>query len=421
MALGINGANSLNVGERFGGAALSLSTTTTVGVQAKPSTFASEFGFTNPGSFSMPAGYWHSDADPSPWNEMPIQGGWIASTINGSGSVQATPSLSANVTGTGSVVARLANDRLTATVYGTGSVFASASNITTGFTSIDNIIKSITASTPKTKDVFFQKVCANTVTTTANNWYEFLTASGIPSAMSLTGTAGVATALTSTTAGAFPLNSSVSPAIRSLMNVTAWASATQPPMNLIVCDFLLLYPNLSPYSAGQTILDNTIKIPRYTDGSGVKAIAVVQTAMSLGGNVTINFTAPDDTTQSSYLTTPSDITNVTAMFTRQVNSLSSSTPFFPIPNGKSGIKSIDSYTFANGSSGRFALLLCRPLVQIPITAATNMATMRDCVYQLQSLPQIKDGACLGFISSCATAFAAPATAIMGKIQYGWSD
>jgi hypothetical protein len=64
--------------------------------------------------------------------------------------------------------------------------------------------------------------------------------------------------------------------------------------------------------------------------------------------------------------------------------------------GDSGIRSVQSYTLATGTTGTASLLLCKPLATIPVLAV-NTASERDLVYQLPSLPKVEDGACLGFL------------------------
>lgn len=47
-------------------------------------------------------------------------------------------------------------------------------------------------------------------------------------------------------------------------------------------------------------------------------------------------------------------------------------------------------------AGTAALVLCKPLLDIPLTTA-SVAVERDLLNQLPSLPKIEDGACLTWI------------------------
>lgn len=44
------------------------------------------------------------------------------------------------------------------------------------------------------------------------------------------------------------------------------SSATGLPLPLLLCDFLLYYPSVDDSVTDPQILDNTITLPRYTDG-----------------------------------------------------------------------------------------------------------------------------------------------------------
>ncbi len=67
--------------------------------------------------------------------------------------------------------------------------------------------------------------------------------------------------------------------------------------------------------------------------------------------------------------------------------------------------------------GTAALLLVKPLAQIPLSIASLM-TEKDFWNQLPSAPQIKDGACLGFMLGTGAAVAA-ATTFAGALETVW--
>ena len=64
-----------------------------------------------------------------------------------------------------------------------------------------------------------------------------------------------------------------------------------------------------------------------------------------------------------------------------------------------------------------ALVLAKPLATIPLSIASLM-TEKDFWNQLPSAPQIKDGACLGFIIGTGAAMAA-STTLAGAIETVW--
>ena len=73
-------------------------------------------------------------------------------------------------------------------------------------------------------------------------------------------------------------------------------------------------------------------------------------------------------------------------------------PFMPLANGDSGVTRIENITFSgvSAAAGSVCLVVCKPIASIPLPYGF-VAAERDFMSQLPSLPQIKDGACLGFI------------------------
>lgn len=63
--------------------------------------------------------------------------------------------------------------------------------------------------------------------------------------------------------------------------------------------------------------------------------------------------------------------------------------------GDSGVRQLDSYTIASGTTGTVTFMLHRPIASIPLVAA-NVAGERDFLFNLPSLPKIEDDACLAF-------------------------
>jgi hypothetical protein len=92
-------------------------------------------------------------------------------------------------------------------------------------------------------------------------------------------------------------------------------------------------------------------------------------------------------------------------------------PFVPMAAGDVGIKRINSYTLASGTTGTVAFVLVKPLAVIPLLAA-NTASERDFLSQLPSLPRIQDDACLGFITLIGGAMTT-SQSIQGVIGHGW--
>ena len=73
-------------------------------------------------------------------------------------------------------------------------------------------------------------------------------------------------------------------------------------------------------------------------------------------------------------------------------------PFLPMAAGDSGVRRVDSATFsaASAAAGSVSIVLCKPLASIPLPYGF-VGAERDFMSQLPSLPQVRDGACIGFL------------------------
>ena len=114
---------------------------------------------------------------------------------------------------------------------------------------------------------YFQKATSNAATSAAGRWHELFTATGIPTAGSWTGTAGVATVMNASTQGAlYTGTASVSPDVK---NLVSWKiqspTSTLVPATFYLVDFLLYYP-ACVVTGTPTTLNNTATLTRYTDG-----------------------------------------------------------------------------------------------------------------------------------------------------------
>lgn len=282
-----------------------------------------------------------------------------------------------------------------------------------GFASIDDLTNEITNNGKFFRSTF-QKTSINGATSAAGRHHSLFQSNGIPAAGSYTGTAGVATVLNSSSAGALILNASgVSPDTRHILTMQALTPSTVvTPASLILCDFLLYYPACVVTGAATT-LTNTATLPRYTDGKGVMCIVETQTVNgATQPALTLNYRDQSDNDQNGLvMTSPVASTPVGSLYAYNGG------PFLPLAAGDTGVKRINSYTLATGTTGTVAFVLVRPICEIPILAA-NTASERDFLSQLPSLPKIEEDACLGFIMLIGGAMTTLQT-VMGKVEMGW--
>lgn len=172
----------------------------------------------------------------------------------------------------------------------------------------------------------------------------------------------------------------------------------------------------------------TVQMPRYADGVGCEAFFVVQTQPTAGGpNLSASsYTNTAGTAGRAFQGSPTMGATADAYATRILHSGNAAGrygPFMPRQGGDTGIKSIESFTWSGGTAytgtGVVALCVARPLADIVIPV-TGMWSERDLVNQLPSLPQVIDGACLGWLlfSTGATTLNSP---FNSTIDFGWGE
>jgi hypothetical protein len=281
-----------------------------------------------------------------------------------------------------------------------------------GFSSIDDLVNEI-SNNGKFLKIPFQKTSNNGVASAAGRWHEALQWSGLPGPVTLTGTPGTASALSSTTAGALPIGANVSPDTRHLLNALMLSpTATAVPATFILADFLALYPSLAVTGTPSTL--TPVALPRYTTGDGV--LGVVTVAAALGAaSPALTFTYTNQAGTAGRVaaahTAPAASAPLSTLF------LTDGSPFIRLAAGDTGIRSVQSYTIAAGTTGSASLLLCRPLATIPLLAI-NTASERDFLYQLPSLPRVEDGACLGWMVQVGGALVTGGL-MQGTVDLGW--
>ena len=226
--------------------------------------------------------------------------------------------------------------------------------------------------------------------------------------------------------GALFNGGNVSPDTKHLLNMSAYTSvASGVPAVLMLVDLLQVYPYIDANSASAQTLTNNNTLPRYTSGNGVRAfITPSRLSPTIGGtahNFQMNYT---NSTPTSGRTLPVTVSATSAGIQPHIvhSGLAANNygPFLPLATGDNGIRSVQSITLsaASGTALTFYdLILCKVIAQIPITTA-GVAGERDLVNQLPSMPQIVDGACLGWLYFAGSATAA-STNFYGSLEMGW--
>lgn len=297
-----------------------------------------------------------------------------------------------------------------------------------GFTSLDDFIDKI-SNDGQIYRADWNKNAFGTTAQAAGVWYCMLRGGGSPAADTLlgTGTNKAFQALTDATTDIQCIRhgDNVTPATKHVVNASAFSAAgTSMPAVMMFVDILGFYPITTVTTTGAQTLDNTITLPRYTDGKGVQAFLTPSTAMGAGTpTVTLNYTNSEGTASRTTPTSPSlPICNTTSPITQISYSgtgVGKFGPFIPLATGDAGIRSVQSISFsATMTSGVQNLVLCRPLFTMPMTTI-GVVSERDFLNQVPSLPRVYDGAVIMPLMY-AGANTPTNSAYYGHIDFAWS-
>lgn len=196
------------------------------------------------------------------------------------------------------------------------------------------------------------------------------------------------------------------------------ATATPLPMPMIICDYLLYYPFLDEGTTDEQILDNSIPLNRYVDGTGVRIMAISVAGRTGGQSFSVRYTNSDGVSDRI---TPNVFENSTSIVGNVVTSeralSGSSSPFLPLQSGDKGVRSIESVTMNGLDVGLFTLVLVKPLAQMFIRENTAPVE-NDYLLNFSQLPVIENDAYLNFL--CCPSGSLSGAQLMGTIKTVWN-
>jgi len=175
------------------------------------------------------------------------------------------------------------------------------------------------------------------------------------------------------------------------------AANTISPDQVHLLDYLGFYPLIDCDDLDPQVLDNTSSLTRYTDGIGVRIVAIVQAPITTTASLTINYTDSNDVSRSSTRNIIAGLSiGVSATGAGTASAAGSATPFWPLTDGSFGVKRIDSVQFAASAGGFICLALVKPLATISLIEARAPVEKTFGVNDLTP-PEIKQGAYLNFL------------------------
>lgn len=298
-----------------------------------------------------------------------------------------------------------------------------------GFSSQDKLISEATVN-GKFYRADWNKNFPPTTAAVAGEWFSLFRGGGNPGADAIlnTGTNLAFQALTDATANATGIQhgGNVSTDTKHIVNASAFtAAATTVPCVLMLVDLLGFYRKTSVTTTTLQTTDNTVTLPRYTDGAGVQAFFVNSNATALGAatpNLNIEYTNSAGTTGR---TTPTTLpvgktAAANGLILYSGTGVGKYGPFVPLAAGDKGIRAITGIQNSTSYvSGEYSVCLCRPLLTLPITTL-GVASERDLVNQLPSMPRVYDGACLTWLLYSA-ANTPVNSSFFGHLDFAWGD
>ena len=288
-----------------------------------------------------------------------------------------------------------------------------------GFSSNDDFINEVTVNGKYWRQDFNKITGAAAYT--AGRWYNMGGLTGTPVASAWSGTSLAAQIPTDTSGYGMWHGGNVSTDTKHIINVSAVTSAaTGAPSMLMLCDICLYYPGINMNSSSAQNLTNASTLTRYTDGAGLRAaLFITATSGATAHSISMSYTNQDGTSGRALPVTVSCTASaIVPHITHSGTAANNYGPFLPLASGDTGIRSVESITLSAASgSGTAVLALYRPLLTIPLAVA-SIASERDLMNQLPSMPQVRDGACLVWLLFTGAATAA-STTFLGSVDFAW--
>ena len=291
------------------------------------------------------------------------------------------------------------------------------------FSSMDSLITALTSGRSWRQD--WNKITGAASAYAAGRWYDFSGLAGTPVANAWAGTALAWTPCDEATGNGTQIfgmrhGGNVTPNTKHLTSLSGLtAVATGVPAQLMLVDLCGYYPGINMNLATAQTLTGTPTL-RYTNGVGVRAFLSVTTATgATAHNIAMSYTDQDGNAGNTLpVTVACTASAIVGHITHSGTAGNNFGPFLPLANGDSGIRSVQSVTISAASgAGAAALVLARPIMTVPLVQA-SVASERDAVNQLPSLPPIPDGACLTWLYFAGAATATN-TNFYGHAEFAW--
>jgi hypothetical protein len=193
----------------------------------------------------------------------------------------------------------------------------------------------------------------------------------------------------------------------------------------MLCDILFYYPFIAEDTNDVQELVNTVSLPRYANGNGVK-IMPVTVAQHATGNIPFVVTYTNQNGVGGRVTPPHTLTSAsfftgiisTSNATETGGLASTANPFMALQSGDSGVRSIQSIQFTSGSDvGLITLVLVKPLASFSFRSAAAPCETDYLTDRGFAMPTIDNNAFLSLIGTANVSFAGQN--LQGTIETVW--
>jgi hypothetical protein len=290
-----------------------------------------------------------------------------------------------------------------------------------GWNSLDDLVLEVTSNAKHWRTDWNKITGASAYI--AGRWYDFSTLNGHPVANAFTGSALAFQDTNGASAFGMYNGGDQSPDTKHVLNAMAVTGiATGVPSVLMLVDMQGYWPGISMNSNSLQSLTGTPTL-RYAGGGGLRLFMVTTVAAGATGfNLSYSYTDQDGNTGNvnpvTVAMTASGATSIVGHLGHSGTAANNYGPFLPLAAGDHGVQNVASVQFSAASgAGTAALVLARPLITLPLVTL-GVATERDLLNQIPSLPQVKDDACLTWLLFTGAATAAN-TNFVGAVEFGW--
>jgi len=177
----------------------------------------------------------------------------------------------------------------------------------------------------------------------------------------------------------------------SATTTSAWCA----PITMILCDYLMFYPQVDMDSVDVQNTTNPINLPRYESWEWVKMFVIAQYPYIWNVTFTINYTNSDWVDKN----TPIIRTNTATYIWSMIHwwALTGSVwPFIPLASWDKWVRKVNSITFTWANWWLWAIVLVKPLATFTINEITAPSET-NYIKDMTSIPEIKNWAFINFI------------------------